>query len=185
MHGTLGYWRTSRRQRSLLLAGVVSALALAGTGCADGHDGGLGVPAPGEPAAIVYAGVSWAGGQVYREEVRVDSATMRFRHRWCYGGSVGRDCSLDEHVETGEAYRPSALELFRLANSSAFRSLRSEYTSPSGGVLSPDPSSAWFDVTANGRYRRVTWSEGAQLPPVLQEMSCMMLSARGSLILCD
>lgn len=185
MHGTLGTRKTSRMQRSLLLAGVVSALALAGTGCADGHDGGLGVPAPGEPAAIVYAGVSWAGGQVYREEVRVDSATMRFRHRWCYGGSVGRDCSLDEHVETGEAYRPSALELFRLANSSAFRSLRSEYTSPSGGVLSPDPSSAWFDVTANGRYRRVTWSEGAQLPPVLQEMSCMMLSARGSLILCD
>lgn len=184
MHGTLGHWRTSRTQRPLLLAGLVSALALAGTGCADKHDGGLGVPAPGEPAAIVYAGESWAGGQMHREEVRVDSATMRYRYRWCYGGSVGRVCSLDEHVETGEAYRPSALQLFQLANSSAFRSLRSEYTNTSG-VLSPDPSSAWFDVTANGRYRRVTWSDGAQLPPVLQEMSCMMLSARGSLVLCD
>ena len=184
MHRTPGHWRRPRRQRPLRLAVLACALALVGTGCANAHDAGLGVPAPGEPAAIVYAGISWAGGQVYREEVRVDSATMRYRYRWCQGESVGQDCSLDAHVVTGEAYRPSALELFRLANSSAFRSLRAAYTNTSG-VLSPDPSSAWFDVTANGRYRRVTWSEGVQLPRVLQEMSCLMLSARGSLVLCD
>ncbi|MCC6929255.1 MAG: hypothetical protein IT359_09720 [Gemmatimonadaceae bacterium] len=170
------------------IATVVTRLALtsllASGACANSHDGGLGVPAPGEPAAIVLSGVSWAGGHVYREETRLDSATMRYRHRWCQGQEMGADCNLDQHVQTGAAYTVSALEMFRMATSSEFRSLRSQYVLPSG-VQSPDPGTGWFDVTVNGYYRRVTWSVGAALPPVISSMSCAMLSVRGSLVLCD
>ena len=164
---------------------AAAALAIVFTAdCADAHDGALGVPAPGEPAAIVIGGVSWAGGLVLEQEARVDSATMQFRVRWCQGESIGAQCDLNAHVVTGAAHAPSVAEIFRLHNTSEFRSLRAEYVAKSG-VLPPDPSWGWLDITANGRYRRISWSEGATLPVILSRVQCAMLAAVGSLVLCD
>lgn len=169
-------------QRALLLGCVfVLATSLA---CADANRATMGVPAPGESAAIVMGWAAWAGGRVSREETRIDSATKRFEFRWCRGERIGVDCDINANVSTGAAYEPAVAELFRLQNTSAFRALRSAYVS-SSEVIPPDPSSAWLDVTANARYRRITWDGRAQLPEIVGKMTCAMLAARGSLILCD
>lgn len=169
-------------RRALPLA---CALALVSTlACADAHGGGVGVPAPGEPAAIVMGSVAWAGGRVTREVTRVDSATTRFEFRWCRGEQIGVDCDVNANVSSGAAYAPAVAELFRLQNTSAFRSLRSAYVS-SSQVIPPDPYSVWLDVTANARYRRTTWDGRAPIPEIVGKMTCAVLSARGSLILCD
>lgn len=163
------------------------ALAVAlGTsmGCVDAHRETMGVPAPGESASIVAGSVAWAGGRVSREETRVDSATKQYEFRWCRGEDIGVDCNLNANVSRGVTYEPAVTELFRLQNTSAFRSLRSSYVSPSD-VTPPDPSFAWLDVTANERYRRITWDGTAHLPDVVVRMTCAILSARGSLVLCD
>lgn len=153
-------------------------------GCADAHREITGVPAPGESAAIVMGSVAWTGGRVSREETRVDSATRRFQFRWCRGERVGVDCDLNANVSSGDAYEPAVDYLFRLQNTRAFRSLRSAYVTTSE-VVPPDPSTAWLDVTANARYRRITWDGRAQIPEIVGKMTCAMLAARGSLILCD
>lgn len=180
---SLGTIATPHAPSALRAIALVVALGTS-VGCADAHRETMGVAAPGEAATIVWGSVAWAGGVVSRTETRVDSATKRFEFRWCRGEGIGMDCDLNANVSRGAAYEPALAELFRLQNTSAFRALRSSYGSPSR-VPPPDPSFSWLDVTANERYRRISWDGTAPLPAIVFELTCAMLSARGSLTLCD
>lgn len=180
---SLGTYATPRAPSALRAVALVIALGTS-VGCADAHRETMGVPAPGESASIVWGSVAWAGGVVSRTETRVDSATQRFELRWCRGEGIGRDCDLNANVSRGAAYEPALTELFRLQNTSAFRALRSAYGS-SSQVPPPDPSFSWLDVTANERYRRISWDGTARLPAIVFDLTCAMLSARRSPTLCD
>lgn len=164
-----------------LAAGALVLCAL--VACA-GEPLPTGTPAPGASGQIVLTSMSWAGGRGYREETRIDSATGRYSVQSCVQSPGEATCDPSGAVREGAVLANVLRDAFARTQRADFRALRAHYGRPPG-VTPPDPAQATLELTLNERRRTITWDGDATIPMALTDFLCILMAARGDLLLCD
>lgn len=153
------------------------------TACA-GEPLPTGTSAPGASGQIVLTSVAWAGGHGYREVTRIDSATGRYSVHACVESHGAAACDPSGVVREGAVLPNLLRDAFARTQRPDFRVLRAHYHRPPGETP-PDPAQATLELTANERRRTITWDQGATIPMALTDFVCILMAARGDLLLCD
>ena len=155
----------SRRTTRILAA----TLALGNVACALSPVEGE-VADPSTPARIERRETVAFVGYAWWIEIDSATATLRVRCEQATGTRVGTPCNNIPTSIVRALPRGTVDQLFRDANSSAFRSLNAEYDMSGTFVDGPAYS---VSVTANGRARKIQWSDAANptLPVALQRVA--------------
>lgn len=127
-------------------------------------------PAPDVPATIVRRVDATEGP--FNWWVEIDSASARYRLR-CVP-LIGIACTGSLTPREGVLSPSTVQRVFRDAHRSEFRALLAEYDMSGTYVDGPAYS---ITVVANGRRRRIRWSDAARLPDVLVRFSDLVLMA--------
>lgn len=172
------FWHSPARR----LAG--RALALFAIAACAGEPSPTGTPAPGASGKIVLTSISWAGGRGYQEETRIDSATGRYTVQSCVQSPGEAACIPSGALREGAVLASLLRDAFARTQRADFRALRAHYQRPPGETP-PDPAQATLELTLNERRRTIAWDQGAAIPMALTDFLCILMAARGDLLLCD
>ena len=123
------------------------------------------------PAQIVSATANGESGIVIR--LVLDSATGNYQES-CTSTVIA--CKIGV-IGPGHAPRANVDQLFALTRTAEFQTLKDEYDMSATYV---DGSAYSFSITANGRTRRIRWSDAAKLPRAITDFRAVFNGITGS-----